>query len=44
MNCFMCHFKALCAVKYDGGYEEAKGREREGKGRLSKRFLVLSSL
>jgi len=29
MNCFMCHFKALCAVKYDGGYERAKGRERE---------------
>lgn len=26
MNCFMCHFKALCAVKYDGGYERAKGR------------------
>lgn len=25
----MCHFKALCAVKYDGGYERARGRERE---------------
>lgn len=32
MNCFMCHFKALCAVKYDGGYERAKGREKEWKG------------
>lgn len=29
----MCHFKALCAVKYDGGYERAKGREREWKGK-----------
>lgn len=28
----MCHFKALCAVKYDGGYERAKGTEREWKG------------
>lgn len=29
----MCHFKALCAVKYDGGYERPKeGRERKRDG------------
>lgn len=25
----MCRFKALCAVKYDGGYERAQKKERE---------------
>lgn len=45
MNCFMCHFKALCAVKYDGGYERAEGREAEkGRRRASERLLVWSSL
>lgn len=33
MNCFMCHFKALCAVKYDGGYERAKGKGEREEGR-----------
>lgn len=32
MNCFMCRFKALCAVKYDGGYERAKKKKEKEKG------------
>lgn len=32
MNCFMCRFKALCAVKYDGGYERAKEKKGKRKG------------
>lgn len=48
----MCRFKALCAVKYDGGYERAK-KKKERKGEKASvrkresartRFLVLSSL
>lgn len=39
---FYVPFKTLCAVKYDGGYERAKGREEvEGKRRASERFLEL---
>lgn len=49
----MCRFKALCAVKYDGGYERAKKKgKKKGSERASTRkresastrFLVLSSL
>lgn len=28
----MCRFKALCAVKYDGGYERAGGKKGKEKG------------
>lgn len=35
MNCFMCHFKALCAVKYDGVMKDQRkvelGREKESE-------------
>lgn len=35
----MCRFKALCAVKYDGGYERAgeKKEKKKGSERGSKR-------